>query len=202
MIVDDHAIVRSGLSTFLGVHDDIELVAVAACGAEAVAKYTQFAPDVTLMDLVMPDMTGAAATAMILRLDQNAKVIGLTSFSDKTLIRDVMRSGAIGCLMKDISGDDLAQTVRRVYTGEPSTTPFAEPGFPDQKYPPALVDALSEREIEVLRLIVRGHTNAQIAFELKLRPSTVKTYVSRIFTKMDVESRVEAATLAIQYDLV
>lgn len=202
MIVDDHAVVRSGLSTFLGVHDDINLIAVASGGSEAIHKYLVHRPNVTLMDLVMPDMEGVLTIKRIRDFDTTAKIIALTSFSDSKLIKAALAAGAAGYLLKDISGDDLADAVRRVFQGEAAISAGAKRVLRDEQKPDAFVDELSGREIDVLRLVVDGCTNQQIAYELQLKPSTVKTYISRIFTKLDVTSRVEATSVALKYNLL
>ena len=203
VIADDHALVRSGLQSILSIFDDIELVAQAENGAEAVSLCEQVMPDVVLMDLVMPGMDGAAATAEILGRCPGTKVIALTSFTDGELIESTLRAGAIGYLIKNASGDQLAAAIRAADLGRPTLAPEATE---------VLVHAitahersgrdLTARERQVLRLMAQGLTNIEIAERLVISTSTAKTHVSSIISKLGVTSRTEAATMAVRQRII
>jgi DNA-binding NarL/FixJ family response regulator len=202
MIVDDHAIVRSGLSTFLSLHDDIRLVSVASGGNAAIDYYRKHKPDVTLMDLVMSDVSGVDVIRKIRQTDSEAKLIVLTSFSEGRLVRDAITAGAVGYLTKDISGNDLAAAIRRVHSGETIISPTIARILKEHSRPRFLVDDLSRREVEVLELIVAGHTTLEMAHKLQVKPSSVKTYISRLYTKLNVYNRAEATAVALEYNLI
>ena len=203
LLVDDHAVVRSGLSAFLQAFDDLELVGEAGSGEEAVAKCNVLHPDVVLMDLVMPGMDGAAATQAIRENWPDIQVIALTSFKETELIEGALDAGAIGYLLKNVAADELADAIRGAHAGRPTLAPEAaqaliqattkatEPGFD-----------LTEREHEVLALMVEGLSNPEIADRLVVSRSTVKFHVSNILSKLSVESRTEAVAVALQQDLV
>ncbi len=204
MIVDDHGMVRQGLSTFLSLHDDIEIVGTASGGSETLENYETLKPDVILMDLIMPDMNGVDVIRRINKDTQQIKIMALSSFSDKELVRAALEAGAKGYMLKDVSGDQLAEAIRKMMTGEPvladsATRALIETVSKGSKMSPF---ELSTREREVLVFIVDGMSNAEIAYKMGVKQSTVKTYVSRILSKLDVSSRVEAATLAIKYKLI
>ena len=203
LIADDHALVRSGLETILLLYDDIELVAEADDGAEAVALCEQTMPDVVLMDLVMPGMDGVAATREIMRRCPATKVLVLTSFSDEGLIENALGAGASGYLMKDISGDRLAEAIRDACRGRPTLAPEAADVLMHRVSAPQPVGAdLTARERQVLTLLAEGLTNAEIAERLVVSLSTVKTHVSSIIAKLGAASRTEAATIAVRQRLV
>jgi NarL family two-component system response regulator LiaR len=203
MLVDDHQMVRNGLGTFLLVHDDLALVGEARNGEEALAVFQHVQPDVVLMDLKMPRMNGVEATRALMKRDPELRVIALTSFKDEELIQEALDAGAIGYLLKDVDADDLAEAIRAAHRGEPTLAPEAAwVLFQARRRGPELGDDLTEREREVLALIVKGETNPQIAEQLIISQSTVKTHVSNILSKLGVSTRTEAASLALQKGLV
>jgi len=203
LVVDDHAMVRRGLETFLKAFDDLELAGEAASGQAAVQLSAQLQPDVVLMDMVMSDMDGAAATRLIRRQSDSVQVIALTSFKEKILIQSAMHAGAIGYLLKDVSADELAQAIRAAHAGLVTLAPEAAQALvqtASQDPPPGL--DLTERERAVLGLMVEGLNNPQIAAKLTVSPSTVKSHVSNILSKLGVASRTEAVTLALRKRLI
>lgn len=203
MIVDDHDMVRSGLAVFLQAFDDLELVGETGSGEEAVLLADETDPDVVLMDLLMPGTDGVTAAKRILDLNSDIKIIALTSFCDEGLVQSALEAGVVGYLMKNTSIDELADAIRASMTGEPTLAPEALRsliGAATRK--PAVGGDLTDRELEVLALIVEGLTNPEIADRLVISYATVKTHVSHILAKLDVSSRIEAATLAIQNGLV
>jgi len=204
MLVDDHAMVRQGLSTFLMLHDDIEIVGMASGGTEALETIESQQPDVILMDLIMPDMNGVDVIREIRKGYSDKVIIALSSFSDKELVRSALEAGANGYLLKDISGTELANAIRKAYAGQPALSDAATKSLMESVAQSSKISPfeLSGREREVLGLIVEGKSNAEIAYAMGVKQSTVKTYVSRILAKLDVGSRVEAATLAVKYKLL
>ena len=203
LVVDDHAMVRRGLATFLRVFDDLELAGEAASGQEALQLCASLQPDVVLMDMVMPDMDGAAATRLIRRQSESVQVLALTSFKEEILVKSALQSGAIGYLLKDVSAEELAQAIRAAHAGRATLSPEAAQALvhaASQAPPPGL--DLTERERAVLALMVEGLNNTQIAARLTVSPSTVKSHVSNILTKLGTASRTEAVTLALRTRLV
>jgi NarL family two-component system response regulator LiaR len=199
MIVDDHELVRSGLEAVLAVLDDIDLVAEAESGEEAVALCDEARPDVVLMDLVMPRMDGVTATRAILQRRPDTRIVALTSFSDPALIQEVLKAGAIGCLLKNVTGDELAQAIRRAHAGAATLAPEAAGVLIHAVVTPPQPDAsLTPREREVVGLLVQGLTNTEIAGRLVVSLSTVKTHVSSILTKLGASTRTEAAAIAVR----
>ena len=203
MLVDDHTMVRRGLATFLKVFDDLELAGEAANGEDAIQLCTQVLPDVVLMDMVMPDVDGVTATRAIRRQFPEVQVIALTSFKDKGLVQDALRAGAIGYLLKDVSADALAQAIRAAHAGRATLSPEAAQELVQAAAkPPTPGYDLTERERDVLALLVEGLNNTQIADRLVVSPSTIKSHVSHILAKFGVASRTEAAALAVRHRLV
>jgi NarL family two-component system response regulator LiaR len=167
------------------------------------AVFQHVQPDVVLMDLKMPRMNGVEATRALMKRDPELRVIALTSFKDEELIQEALDAGAIGYLLKDVDADDLAEAIRAAHRGEPTLAPEAAwVLFQARRRGPELGDDLTEREREVLALIVKGETNPQIAEQLIISQSTVKTHVSNILSKLGVSTRTEAASLALQKGLV
>ncbi len=203
MIVDDHAVVRSGLGAFLLAFDDLELVGEAGSGEEAVRKCGEVRPDVVLMDMVMPGMDGAAATQAIRQACSDIQVIALTSFREEDLIQRALRAGAIGYLLKNVSADELAGAIRAAHVGKPTLAPEAAEALVHAATKPTEpVFDLTPREKEVLALMVEGLSNPQIAERLVVSQSTVKFHVSSILAKLNAASRTEAVALAVQHRLV
>ncbi len=203
MIVDDHKVVRSGLSAFLMAYDDLMLVAEADSGEKALALCQESSPDVVLMDLVMPKMNGAEATEALLQKCPSLKVIALTSFKEKDLVESVLKAGAIGYLLKDVDAEELAEAIRQAYDGKPTLAPEAAQILIQasrQPYKPGI--DLTDREKEVLQLLVEGLTNPEIAKKLFVSKSTVKFHVSSILNKLHVSSRTEAVAKALKENLL
>jgi NarL family two-component system response regulator LiaR len=206
MLVDDHAMVRSGLAAFLLIFDDLSLVAEAAHGIEALRLIEETRPDVILMDMVMPEMDGAATTRLIKERFPEIQVLALTSFKEDHLVHQALEAGATGFLLKNISADQLAAAIRDAYAGRPTLAPEATQALiratRAANQPTPLVEPLTEREQEVLALMVGGLSNAAIAEQLVVSLSTVKFHVSNILAKLAAESRTEAVSMALQKGLV
>ncbi len=203
MIVDDHAVVRSGLAAFLLAFDDLELAGEASSGVEAVHLCSQLQPDVVLMDLVMPEMDGATATRAIRQACPQIQVIALTSFPEEKLVQDALAVGAISYLLKNVSADELAKAIRAAHAGKSTLAPEAAQALIHAaNQPPAPGSDLTDREREVLALMVRGLDNNAIADRLTISRSTAKFHVSSILSKLGVGNRTEAVALAVQHHLV
>jgi NarL family two-component system response regulator LiaR len=201
IIVDDHAIVRSGLANFLKAIDDLALVGETASGAEALKLCEALHPDVVMMDLVMPDMNGIEATRAIHARYPDLPVLILSSFGDEEMVREALQAGAMGYLLKNASIHDMARAIRAAYAGQPTLSPEATQALIRVHTRDQAVE-LKERELEVLKLLAKGLTNPQIAENLSLSVSTIKFYVSAILEKLNVDTRTEAAAWAIQHGLV
>ncbi|HOA25290.1 MAG TPA: response regulator transcription factor [Aggregatilineales bacterium] len=204
MIADDHRLVLDGLETFLSVHSDIELVGKATGGREAVQMCSELRPDVVLMDLEMPDMDGVTAMRQILTAHPDIQIIALTSFGDKHRVQAALEAGASGYLLKDVSGDELAEALRQAAAGQLAFAPGVTQKLIELVREPARPTRfdLTWREREVLKLLVQGMNNHEIAGALDIKTSTVKTHIQNLFAKLGVSNRVEAATLALKYNLV
>lgn len=203
MIVDDHMMVRRGLATFLKVFDDLELSGEAENGEVAIQLCARVQPDVILMDMVMPIMDGAAATRVIRQQFPQVQVIALTSFKEGELIKNALEAGAIGYLLKDVTADDLVRAIRAAQRGRVTLSPEAAQILVETaNLPPVPGGDLTEREREVLILMIEGLNNTQIAGRLTVSPSTIKSHVSNILSKLGVASRTEAVTLALRNKIV
>ncbi len=210
LVVDDHAVVREGLRTFLELQDGIEVVGEAADGEEAVARATELAPDVILMDLVMPGMDGIGAMRELRRRSTSARVIVLTSFLDDDRLMPALQSGAAGYLLKDVEPAELARAVRSACADEALIDPtvaarllhtLSSDGARGAGSVAAAIDQLTRREREVLELIALGHSNKRIALELGVAEKTVKTHVGHLLAKLGVADRTQAALLAVESGL-
>ncbi len=203
MLVDDHNVVRSGLATFLRAYDDLELVAEARNGLEAVRLCREKTPDVILMDLMMPEMDGIAATRAILADHPDMKIIAMTSFEEETLVHGVLAAGAISYLLKNVTSDELVAAIRAACQGRSTLAPEAARALINATRPAKqpLFD-LTEREQEVLQLVVQGKSNQQIADALIISLATVKAHISNILSKLQVSSRAEAIAYAVKHKLV
>jgi NarL family two-component system response regulator LiaR len=203
IIVDDHLLVRDGLNLLLSTFDDINVIAVADGGEKALALCRQEQPDVILMDMVMPEQDGPIVIERILKNYPEIKVIALTSFVEEDLVARAIQSGAIGYLLKSVSADKLAEAIRSAYQGQSTIEAEAAKMLLHASHKPAqLGDDLTERERQVLTLLVDGMTNKEIAAQLNLSHGTIRVYVSKILSKLSVTNRTEAATLALQNNLI
>jgi NarL family two-component system response regulator LiaR len=203
MLVDDHTMVRKGLATFLKTFDDLKLVGEAGSGAVAIELCVEIRPDIVLMDMVMPDMDGAEAVQKIRQKVPHVQVIMLSSFKEGKLIKKALESGAIGYLLKDISADELARAIRLAYAGRATLSPEAAQSLVETtNLPPAPGLDLTERELDVLTLMVEGLSNNQIAAKLGVSTSTIKSHVSNVLSKLGVGSRTEAVTLALRNHII
>jgi NarL family two-component system response regulator LiaR len=203
LVVDDHEMVRSGLAVFLETCDDITMVGEASSGEEALRKCTELQPDVLIMDLVMPGVNGIEATKAIRERFPHIQIIALTSFKEENLVHAALQAGAISYLLKNISIDELASAIRNAYLGKSTLAPEATQVLIESVTRPATPGHdLTERELEVMALMVRGFSNRKIADHLTISASTVKNHVSSILAKLSVSSRSEAVGLAVQHGLV
>ena len=203
VIADDHPVVRQGLRTFLELQDDLELVGEAADGEEAARLVRDLLPDVVLMDLVMPGLDGIEATRRIRDLSPATKVLVLTSYAEDEKVFPAIKAGAAGYLLKDVPPQELAEAVRRAHRGEALLHPaIAAKLMQEVARDRRDADALTERELEVLRLIARGLPNKLIARELAVSEKTVKTHVSNILAKLHLADRTQAALYAVREHLV
>ena len=203
MLVDDHTMVRRGLAAFLKAFDDLQLAGEAESGADAIQLCARILPDVILMDMVMPDMDGATATRAIRQQFPQVQVIALTSFKEGDLVKNALEAGAIGYLLKDVSADELVWAIRAAHAGRATLSPEAAQALVEtanQSVAPGL--DLTEREREVLTLMIEGLNNTQIAGRLTVSPSTIKSHVSNILAKLGVASRTEAVSLALRNRII
>jgi NarL family two-component system response regulator LiaR len=200
--VDDHAVVRSGLSAFLMVSPDLELVGEAENGQQAVTRAGLLQPDVILMDLMMPVMDGVAATAAIKQQYPAIQIVALTSFEEDELVHNALKAGAIGYLMKNVTARELAAAIRSARAGRMTLSSEAAQALIRANQQAQETEALTERELDVLKLMVEGLNNAEIADRLAVSLSTIKYHISNILGKLGVDNRVAAVTMAIQRKMV
>jgi DNA-binding NarL/FixJ family response regulator len=208
LVADDQSMVRAGFRMLLSGEDDIEVVAEASNGLEAVAQAARFHPTVVLMDIRMPQLDGLEATRRILAADDNARILILTTFDLDEYVYEALRSGASGFVLKDDPPEQLLAAIRVVASGEALLSPaitkrvikqFARIPRPQ---PPRQLDELTERELEVFRLIARGLSNNEIGRELYISDTTVKTHITHILMKLNLRDRVQAVVLAHETGLV
>ena len=211
LLVDDQRLMRDGLRILLELESDFEVVGEAENGAEALGAYSKLAPDVVLMDIRMPEMDGVEATRRLREVDPNARVIILTTFDDNEYVFEGLRAGALGYLLKDVSGAELADAIRKVAAGgsmiEPSVArkvvaEFARLAPASSEARDELIEPLSEREVEILKLVSQGLTNKEIAVKLYLAEGTVKNYVTSILQKINARDRTQAALRARELGLL
>ncbi len=202
LIADDHSVVRQGLRMFLDLEGDIELIGEASNGLEAVELARRLKPDVVLMDLLMPEMDGVAATEAIRQELPDTEVVALTSVLEDQAIFDAVRVGAISYLLKDTESDKLCEAIRAAAGGEVRLSPEVAARLMREVSAPESPETLTERETEVLRVLARGLSNLEIAEKLCITEATVKTHVSSILAKLDLPSRTRAALYALKIGLI
>lgn len=205
LIADDHHVVRRGLLFFLKTQKDIEVIGEAKNGLEAVQLVESLQPDIVLMDLVMPELDGIQATKRIKAEWPHVKVLMLTSFSDKDHVMPAMEAGASGYQLKDIEPDDLVESIRQIMRGEntihPEATTQLEEGLREEEKKIHIINPLTPREQDVLAELTKGKSNREIASSLFVTEKTVKTHISNIFTKLQVQDRTQAALYAVKHGL-
>ncbi|MDX1523869.1 MAG: response regulator transcription factor [Anaerolineae bacterium] len=207
LITDDQAIVRKGIRALLATESDLEVIGEAENGQEAVEQMTRLEPDVILMDLMMPEMDGIEAIRRITATESKTRILVLTSFATDDKVFPAIKAGALGYLLKDSSPEELVRAIRQVYRGESSLHPtIARKVLQELSRPPAPEERpttmpLTEREVEVLRLVARGLNNHMIAEQLVISEATVRTHVSNILSKLHLASRTQAALYALQQGL-
>ncbi|HFR3214001.1 TPA: response regulator [Streptococcus suis] len=202
MLVDDHEMVRLGLKSYLNLQPDVEVVAEASDGEEGLAKALEVKPDVIVMDLVMPKMTGVEATLALLKEWPQAQIVILTSYLDNEKIYPVLEAGARGYMLKTSSADEILAAIRKVALGEYAIETEVEKKVEHHKRHPDLHDDLTAREREILTLLAKGYDNQRIADESFISLKTVKTHVSNILFKLAVSDRTQAVVYAFQHGLV
>ena len=208
-LVDDHAIVRDGIRAVLNTEPDIDIIGEATNGREAVSKVLSYQPDITLMDLVMPEMDGIEAIRQIMQNQPQARILVLTSFATDDKVFPAIKAGAIGYLLKDSDSDDLIRAIHQVHHGESSLHPKIArkllkeiSDVPEAtNHPGQSVDPLTEREVEVLKLVAKGSSNQEIAKQLFIGEGTVRTHVSNILGKLHLASRTQATLYALKEGL-
>lgn len=201
LIVDDHAKVHMAISQMISRLDDIEIVGQANDGEQAIALCNQVLPDVVLMDVIMPGMNGIEATYHIKQQHPEIKVVALSSFKDDETVRSMLQAGALGYVLKDALISEIAQTIRSAHSGQSILAPELIQMLLQPQGDPGAYD-LTEREIEVLRLMVEGLNNKEIADKLIIGLSTAKFHVSNVLSKLGVSNRIEAVSLAVEKKLV
>jgi NarL family two-component system response regulator LiaR len=203
IIADDHAITRDGIKTLLKIHEDIELVGEAKNGKEAIELCSKLKPDVILMDLEMPILDGVTAIGTIREKDPDIKIIALTSFTDKKLIGDALRAGAISYIVKNISPAKIIEAIRNSFSGETYLSPeVAKLVVEEMRERSQNKYNLTEQELKILSYIVKGLSNKEIANRLVVSHNTIKFHISNIFSKLRASSRAQAAVIATKERLV
>jgi len=208
LIVDDHQVVRQGLRTFLELQEDIIVIGEAGDGMQAVEMVQQYQPDVVLMDLVMPRLDGIAATRQVKSSAAEVKVIALTSFTEDDKVFPAIQAGASSYLLKDVSPDELVEAIRAAYRGEVRLHPDITRKLMEQvtrqtiTAPDTAVEKLTGREVDVVRLVAQGRSNHEIAQELVISEKTVKSHISNILGKLQLQDRTQLAIYAIKHGLV
>ena len=206
LIVDDHAIVRKGTGALLSEIEGITVIGEASNGEEAIEQVSALQPDVILMDLMMPQMDGIEAVRLILSRQPQARILALTSFTSDEKILAAIKAGALGYFLKDGDPGDLVKAIRQIHRGEPALPPriahrvMLSLSQPSSAPPP--VETLTERELEVLRLVAQGRSNTEIAAQLTVTEVTVRTHVSHILKKLNLSNRVQATLYALKEGLV
>lgn len=202
MLVDDHAVVRSGLGAFLSINPDLELVGEAENGEQAIARCKQLKPDVILMDLMMPVLDGVTATQKIHKKYPKIRVIALTSFREDELVQRALEAGAIGYLMKNVSAVEIAGAIRSAFAGKMTLSSEAAETLLHAHSQSKEMISLTERERQVLKYMVDGLSNGEIGDRLMISLSTVKYHISNILMKLGVDNRVAAVAVSVQRKLV
>jgi DNA-binding NarL/FixJ family response regulator len=202
LIADDHAMVREGIRAFLRLSSDLEPVGAAADGQEAVDLAHRLRPDLVLMDLLMPGLDGISATAAIRRDLPTVEVVAMSGYLESQLIAEALHAGAVGYLLKDTDPEELHRAVRAAAAGQVQLSPAVAARLVRDVHLPTHPPQLTRREEQVLVLLARGRANGQIARELSIAPQTVKTHVSNILTKLNAQSRTQAALYAMRTGLV
>jgi two-component system, NarL family, response regulator LiaR len=204
LIADDHAVVRRGLRTYLELQDDVEVVAEAGDGEAAVREAARHEPDVVLLDLAMPQLDGVGALRRLRERVPEARVLVLTSFGEDDRLFAALRGGASGFLLKDTEPAELVRAIRTAHAGQSALSPAVATRVVEQLAAggrPRALDLLTPRELEVLRLIARGHSNKRIALELGVAEKTIKTHVGHVLAKLDLTDRTQAALYAVREGL-
>lgn len=202
VIADDHAVVRQGLTMFLEMDGDFEIVGEATNGKEAIELVNELQPDIVLMDLLMPTMSGLEAIPIIREQFPDVEIIALTSVLDNGSVVKAVRAGAIGYLLKDTQSDELIRSIKAASNGQVQLSPQAAAMLMQEVRAPESPEMLTERELDVLRLIAVGKSNREIADTLFLGEKTIKTHVSNILSKLNMNSRTQAALYAVKIGLV
>ncbi len=202
MLIDDHEMVRLGLKSYLNLQQDVEVIAEAGDGEEGLTKALEVKPDVVVMDLVMPKMTGVEATLALLKEWPQAQILILTSYLDNEKIYPVLEAGARGYMLKTSSADEILSVIRKVARGEYAIETEVEKKVEHHKRYPDLHEDLTAREREILTLLAKGYDNQRIADESFISLKTVKTHVSNILSKLAVSDRTQAVVYAFQHGLV